>query len=57
MQGLGYALSCLGPLLFGVLHDLSRGWVVPFAMLCVSVAVLIYGGWLACRPRMLEDTW
>lgn len=57
MQGLGYALSCLGPLLFGVLHDLSRGWVVPFAMLAVSVAVLIYGGWLACRPRMLEDTW
>ncbi len=57
MQGVGYALSCLGPLLFGVLHDLSGGWMVPFAMLGVSVAVLLYGGWLACRPRMLEDTW
>jgi len=57
MQGVGYALSCLGPLLFGVLHDLSRGWVVPFAMLVVSVAVLLYGGWLACKPRWLEDTW
>lgn len=57
MQGVGYALSCLGPLLFGVLHDLSQGWVVPFAMLAVSVAVLIYGGWLACKPRFLEDTW
>jgi len=57
MQGVGYALSCLGPLLFGVLHDLSGGWTVPFAMLGLSVAVLLYGGWLACRPRMLEDTW
>ena len=57
MQGVGYALSCLGPLLFGVLHDLSGGWMVPFAMLGVSVAVLLYGGWLACRPRMLEDSW
>lgn len=57
MQGVGYALSCLGPLLFGVLHDLSGGWAMPFAMLGLSVAVLLFGGWLACRPRMLEDTW
>ncbi|WP_101926589.1 MULTISPECIES: MFS transporter [Luteimonas] len=57
MQGVGYAISCLGPLLFGVLHDLSGGWDWPFAMLVVAVAVLLAGGWLACRPRWLEDTW
>ncbi|MDR6992391.1 MFS transporter [Luteimonas sp. 3794] len=57
MQGTGYALSCAGPLLFGVLHDATRGWHWPFAMLAVAVAVLVVGGWLACRPRWLEDTW
>ncbi|MCL1633909.1 MFS transporter [Luteimonas sp. SX5] len=57
MQGLGYAVSCIGPLLFGVLHEATHGWLWPFAMLAVAVAVLIVGGWLACRPRMLEDTW
>jgi CP family cyanate transporter-like MFS transporter len=57
MQGLGYAISCIGPLLFGVLHEVTHGWHWPFAMLAVAVAVLLVGGWLACRPRMLEDTW
>lgn len=57
MQGLGYAISCIGPLLFGVLHEITHGWYWPFAMLAVAVTVLIVGGWLACRPRMLEDTW
>ena len=57
MQGVGYALSCLGPLLFGVLHEATQGWQWPFAMLAASVVVLVVGGWLACRPRMLEDAW
>lgn len=57
MQGTGYALSCAGPLLFGVLHAATGGWHWPFAMLLVAVAVLVFGGWLACKPRWLEDTW
>ncbi len=57
MQGVGYALSCFGPLSFGVLHEATHGWSWPFAMLTASVGVLVVGGWLACRPRMLEDSW
>lgn len=57
MQGVGYALSCIGPLLLGVLHEATHGWAWPFAMLATAVVVLLVGGWLACRPRMLEDTW
>lgn len=56
-QGLGYALSCTGPLLFGVLHDLTDGWLWPFAFLTVALVVLAFGGYLACKPRMLEDSW
>jgi CP family cyanate transporter-like MFS transporter len=57
MQGVGYALACLGPLLFGVLHEATRGWTWPFAMLAASVLVMVVGGWQACKPRVLEDVW
>ena len=57
MQGVGYALACLGPLLFGVLREATGGWTSPFAMLAASVVVMLIGGWQACKPRMLEDTW
>lgn len=54
-QGCGYALSCLGPLLFGWLHERSHGWGLPFLFLTACVAVMLAGAWLACRPRMLEE--
>lgn len=57
MQGVGYSLSCAGPLLVGWLHELSHGWRWPFAFLLLCVAVLLIGGYLACKPRHLEDTW
>jgi len=57
VQGVGYSLSCLGPLLFGWLHETTHGWTWPFAFLTVCLLALLYGGWLASRPRMLEDTW
>lgn len=57
MQGVGYALASLGPLLFGVLHEATGGWAWPFAMLAASVVVMALGGWQACKPRTLEDAW
>lgn len=56
-QGVGYTLSCAGPFLFGLLHSLSGGWLWPFVFLSASLLVLAAGGYLACKPRMLEDSW
>ena len=56
-QGVGYTLACVGPVLFGVLHDMSGGYLLPFAMLMVAVLVVLISGWQACKPRMLEDAW
>ncbi|WP_433732359.1 CynX/NimT family MFS transporter [Nocardia sp. CA-129566] len=56
-QGVGYAVACIGPVLFGMLHSATDGWAAPFAMLVVAVLVLLVGAWQACKPRMLEDTW
>ncbi|MFT3762926.1 MAG: MFS transporter [Pseudoxanthomonas sp.] len=57
MQGVGYALSCLGPLLFGWLHSLTHGWQTPFAFLLLCAGLAVTGAWFACRPRRLEDCW
>lgn len=57
MQGIGYALACLGPLLFGLVHDATGSWTAPFGTLGLSLALLAIGGYFACRPHYLEDTW
>src|SRR3546814_8812483 len=57
MQGVGYAVACLGPLLFGVLHEATGGWTWPFAMLGASVMLMVLGGWQACKPRVLAAVW
>jgi len=56
-QGVGYTVACLGPLLFGLLHEATGGWAWPFAMLSVAVGIGLIGGYVACKPRMLEDSW
>ncbi|WP_051022913.1 MFS transporter [Nocardia pneumoniae] len=56
-QGVGYAVACVGPLLFGMLRTATGGWLAPFAMLGAAVLVLLTGAWQACKPRLLEDTW
>jgi len=57
MQGVGYSLSCLGPLLFGWLHERSHGWTLPFAFLLGCVSLTAIGAWFVCRPQLLEDRW
>lgn len=54
-QGVGYTLSCAGPLLFGVLRDVSQGWALPFAFLSICAVLMAIGGWQVCKPCMLED--
>lgn len=50
-QGFGYLLAGLGPFLFGLLHDLTGGWTVPWTLvLCVYVVQMTMGA-LAGRNR------
>ena len=43
--------------LFGLLHEHSHGWALPFAFLALCVGVMLCGARLACRPAVLEDRW
>ena len=50
-QGFGYLLAAIGPFLFGVLHDLTGGWTIPFVMVLAVYVVQMLFGYLAGRPR------
>lgn len=54
-QGGGYALAGLGPLMFGLLHELSGSWTASFALLCGCLLALTAGLLMTNQPRMLED--
>ncbi|MBB3807383.1 CP family cyanate transporter-like MFS transporter [Xanthomonas arboricola] len=56
-QGMGYAMSCLGPFLFGWLHAHRGGWTSPFVFLVICILVQLAAAWVACRPQLLEDSW
>ncbi|MUL44656.1 MFS transporter [Mycobacterium sp. CBMA293] len=50
-QGFGYLLASTGPFLFGLLHDVSGGWHVPFVLFFSVYAVQLTAGWFAGRNR------
>jgi len=55
VQGIGYTIGAFGPLVVGVLHDLSGGWIAPLVFLLATVLVGI-GTALALRSRRyVED--
>ena len=55
-QSLGYLLAAIGPTLFGALHDLTNGWLVPLYTLFGISSVLLLAGLGAGRNRSVEST-
>ncbi len=54
-QSTGYLIAALGPLLVGVLHELTGGWQLPLGFLVAAAVVQAFAGLAAARPRYLED--
>lgn len=50
-QGFGYLFAGVGPLLFGVLHDATGGWTIPWAVVLAVCVVQLVAGGLAGRNR------
>jgi CP family cyanate transporter-like MFS transporter len=50
-QGLGYLIAGAGPLLFGVLHDVTGGWTVPWVLFLAVYAIQMVTGAVAGRNR------
>lgn len=43
-QSIGYALAAVGPALFGALHDLTGGWLVPLGVLLMVGMLKLWSG-------------
>jgi CP family cyanate transporter-like MFS transporter len=55
VQSIGYLIAAVGPLLVGVLHDATGGWLVPIVFLLVMLVPQLFGGLVAGRNRFIED--
>ncbi|SDC18005.1 MFS transporter, CP family, cyanate transporter [Geodermatophilus telluris] len=54
-QGWGYVLAAAGPLLVGVLRDVTGGYTGMFWLVAATTVGLTVTGWLATRPRTVDD--
>ncbi|MBV1852981.1 MFS transporter [Catellatospora sp. NEAU-YM18] len=54
-QSTGYLIAALGPLVVGVLYELTGGWTLPLGFLVGAAVVQAVAGLAAARPRHLED--
>lgn len=55
IQSVGYVLGAFGPLVFGLLHDLTDGWLWPLLFLLATALAAIVAGTVIGRPHLLED--
>lgn len=54
-QGIGYTIAALGPLLVGVLHDLTGGWAASLVLLAATSLLFVLFGVILRTPRFVED--
>lgn len=55
VQGLGYGLAAFGPLLVGVLHQWTGGWLIAYLLLIGSALMASIAGVLLRKPVFVED--
>ncbi|HET8927459.1 MAG TPA: MFS transporter [Microbacterium sp.] len=57
VQSAGYAAAAAIPLAFGLVHDVTGGWIAPLWMLAVMTALIVPVGMIASRRRTVEQEW
>ncbi|HEY8588163.1 MAG TPA: MFS transporter, partial [Naasia sp.] len=55
VQAISYAAGALGPLVIGVLRDLTDGWTVPLLFLLLTALLTLVSAVRLARPSMVED--
>jgi CP family cyanate transporter-like MFS transporter len=54
-QGLGYLMAGFGPIIAGVLRQVTGGWTAPFVVLIGVLVLMVVGGILANPRETVED--
>ncbi|ANQ65308.1 CynX/NimT family MFS transporter [Staphylococcus equorum] len=55
-QAVGYLVAAIGPLLFGVLHDITGEWTASLSILLITAIVITLFGSQAGRNRTIEQS-
>lgn len=55
VQAIGYSVGALGPLLFGVMHSISGGWLVPLLFFMATIVATAFLGLSLRHPVYVED--
>ncbi|CAN5318669.1 MFS transporter [soil metagenome] len=55
VQGIAYAVGALGPLVIGLLHDLTGGWTVPLLFLLATTLLTLVSAAMLAKPVLVED--
>lgn len=55
-QSLGYMLAAAGPLMFGLVRDLTNSWTLPLVLLLVASALILLTGMSAGKKGYVTDT-
>jgi CP family cyanate transporter-like MFS transporter len=55
MQGIGYTLGAVGPLVVGLLFELTGAWIVPLIFLLGTALTAIFAGSVISRAGFVED--
>ena len=54
-QGVGFLIAAMGPLLFGLLRQLSGSWTLSIVMMIAVSGVALRAAYALTRPVMVED--
>lgn len=54
-QCAGYLIAAIGPFTAGALYELTNGWTIPLLFLIITLAPLVWAGWIIGGARILED--
>ncbi len=55
VQGIAYGVAALGPLLIGLMHDLTGAWMLPLVFLVATTMLTLVSAVALARPRTVED--
>lgn len=55
VQGIGYTIAAAGPLLVGLLYELTGDWYVPLSIVIVAGALVLGCAAVLARGRFVED--
>ncbi|HEV7955546.1 MAG TPA: MFS transporter, partial [Marisediminicola sp.] len=55
VQGVGYTIALVGPILVGLLHETSGGWSIPLMLLIGTALACTVPGLMLRRPAFVED--